>query len=62
MTGRIIDCNYLDNLGHQVHPVVQMLFPKNDAIFLMMTIRPCTQPEVFRLVFEEHEDALQHLL
>jgi len=28
--------------------------------FFKMMIRPYTQPEVFR--FEEHEDALQHLL
>jgi len=29
--------------------------------FLKLTVRPYTQPEVFSLDYEEHEDAPQHL-
>jgi len=48
MNGRITASDYMDILGSQVHPVVQMLFPNNDAIFAM-TIRQNTQPEMFSL-------------
>jgi len=34
MNGRITASDYMDTLGSQVHPVVQMLFPNNYAIFL----------------------------
>jgi hypothetical protein len=37
----------MDILGNHAHPVVQILFPNNDANV--------------RSWFEEHEDALQHL-
>jgi len=33
MNGRITASDYMDILGSQVNPVVQMLFPNNDAIF-----------------------------
>ena len=39
LNGRITASDYMDSLGKQVYPVVQMLFPKNDVIF-KMTIRP----------------------
>jgi hypothetical protein len=31
--GRITSCDYVDILGNQLHPVVQMLFPNHDAYF-----------------------------
>ena len=50
----------MDILGNQVHPVVQVLFPDNDAVFqendsLVHTAR---RSESW---FEEHEDSLRHL-
>jgi hypothetical protein len=30
---RITAREYVDRLGNQVHPMVQMLFPNNDAVF-----------------------------
>jgi len=43
---RIIASDYMDILGNQVHPMVQILFPDNDARF-KVTDRPYTQAEVF---------------
>jgi hypothetical protein len=54
LNGRIAAIDYVDMLDHQVHSMVQMLLPNNDAI-LRMTIRPNTQPQAFSR-FEEHED------
>jgi len=48
LNGRITAIDHVDILGHQVHPMVQMLLPTMMQ-FLKMTIRPYTQPEVFRL-------------
>jgi hypothetical protein len=31
--GRITARKYVDRLGNQVHPMIQMLFPNNDAVF-----------------------------
>ena len=39
LNDRITASDYMDISGNQVHPVVQMLFPNNDAVF-KMTIRP----------------------
>jgi hypothetical protein len=33
MNGQITAGDYVDILGNQVHPMVQVLFPNNDAIF-----------------------------
>ena len=33
LQGRIIASDYVGILGNQVHPVVQMLLPNNNAIF-----------------------------
>jgi hypothetical protein len=33
LIGRITASNYVDIIGDQVHPLVQMLFPKNVAVF-----------------------------
>jgi len=49
----------VDILGSQVHPMVQVLFPNIDTVF--QDDLPRTQPRV-QFWFEEHEDALQHLL
>jgi hypothetical protein len=48
LNGRIIASDYVDILGNQVRPTVQMLLPKNTPVF-NMNIRPHTQPEVFSL-------------
>ena len=45
----------MDILGSQVHPVVQVLFPNNDAVFQ-------DDLPIVQSWFEQHEDALQHLL
>jgi hypothetical protein len=31
--GRITARGYVDRLGNQVHPMIQTLFPNNDAVF-----------------------------
>jgi hypothetical protein len=31
--GRITAREYMDRLGNQVHPMIQTLFPNNDAVF-----------------------------
>ena len=50
----------MDILGSQVHPVVQVLFPNNDAIF--QDDLPIHTARSVQAWFEQHEDALQHLL
>jgi len=50
----------VDILGSQVHPVVQVLFPNNDAIF--QDDLPIHTARSAQSWFEQHEDALQHLL
>jgi hypothetical protein len=42
LNGRIAAGEYLDISGNQVHPMVQISFPNNDAVF-KMTVRLCTQ-------------------
>jgi len=49
VSGQITASDYVDILGSQVHPVVQV-FPNNDAIF-QDDLPPHTQPEVFSLGF-----------
>ena len=34
LSGRVTASDYMDILGNQVHPMVQLLFPNNDAVFL----------------------------
>ena len=60
LNGRITAGDYVDILGNQVHPVVQIQFPNNDAIFQDDNLPICTARSV-QSWFEEHEDALQHL-
>jgi hypothetical protein len=50
----------MDILGNQVHPVVQMMFPKNDTIFQNEN-SPIHTARSVQSWFDEHEDALQHL-
>jgi hypothetical protein len=66
-TGPIITLNgqntasdYIDILGNQVLPVVQMLFHTSDAIF-QDDISPIHTARSVKSRFQEHEDALQHL-
>ena len=47
----------MDILGNQVHPVVQMMFPKNDPIF-QDDNSPIYIVRCFQSWFEEHEDGL----
>ena len=49
----------MDILGSQVHPVVQV-FPNSDAIF--QDDLPIHAARSVQSWFEQHEDALQHLL
>jgi len=51
----------VDILGSEVHPLVQVLFPNNDAIFQVDDL-PIHMARSVQSWFEEHEDALQHLL
>jgi len=48
LNGRITASDYVNIWGSQVHPVVQVLFPNNYAIF-QDDSSPYTQPEVFSL-------------
>jgi len=56
LNDQITASDYVDILGDPVNPVVQMLFPNNDAIFqddnLHIHSQKCS------VWFEEHEDAL----
>jgi hypothetical protein len=58
--GRITAIDYVDTLGHQVRPMVQMLLPNNDAIFKDDN-SPIHTARSVPSWFEEHGDALQQL-
>jgi len=49
------------NLGYQVHPMVQVLFPNSDAIFQDDSLPTHTARSV-QSCFEEQEDTFHHLL
>jgi hypothetical protein len=51
----------VDISGNQVPPEFQMLFPNNDVI-LKNENSPIHIARSFQSWFEEHEDALQHIL
>jgi len=51
LNGHITASGYVDILGNQVHPMVLMLFPINDAIF-QDDISPIHKPEVFSLAWK----------
>jgi hypothetical protein len=46
---RITAREYVDRLGNQVHPMIQMLFPNNDAVY---------QDDNVQSWFGEHEGEL----
>ena len=61
LNGQIAASDFVDVLGNQVRPVVQMFLPNNDAVF-QDDILPMHTARSVHSWFEEHEDALQHLL
>ena len=61
LNGQITASDYMDILGSRVHPVVQMLFPNNYAIFQDGDL-PIHTAKSVQSCFEEREDALQHHL
>ena len=60
LNGQITAIDYMDLLGNQLHPVVQMLFLSNDPVFQDDTL-PINTARSVQSWFEEHEDAIQHL-
>jgi len=52
--------DYVDILGSRVHPMIQMLFPNNNAVFQDDSL-PIHIARCVKSWFEEHEDALKHL-
>jgi hypothetical protein len=50
----------VDRLGNQVQPIVQTLFPNNNAVF-QDDNAPIHTAGTVQLRFEEHEGELQHL-
>jgi len=55
LKGRLTTSDYVDILGNQVRPMVQMLFPNKETIFQGSTTKSVQS------WFKEHEDALQYL-
>jgi hypothetical protein len=53
------DC--ADSLGSQVHPMVQMLYPNDEAAF-QDDSSPMHTARSVQSRFEQYEDTLQHLL
>ena len=47
LNGRITASHYMDILDNQMHPMVHMLNPNNDAIFQEDSSPTHTQPELF---------------
>ena len=60
VNGRNIAGDYVDILDNEVHCIVQMLFPNNDAVF-QDDSSPIHTARSVQSWFEEHKDALQHL-
>jgi len=56
LNGQITASDYVDILGDHMNPVVQMLFPNNDAIFQDDSSHIHSQR--CSVWFEQHEDAL----
>jgi hypothetical protein len=50
---------YADRLDNQRHPMIQTLFPNNDAVYQDVTDHIDTADTVQSL-FEKHESKLQH--
>jgi len=60
MNGQITAIDYMVILGNPVHPMVQMMFSNNNAIFQDENSLIHTAISI-QSWFEEHEDVLQHL-
>ena len=60
LNGQNTTSDYVDILGNQLLPMVQMLFLNNDAIF-QDDISPIHTARRVQSWFAEHDDALQHL-
>jgi hypothetical protein len=58
--GQITAREYAERLGNQVHPMIQTLFPNNNAVFQDDNPSIHTTGTV-QSWFEEHEGELQHL-
>jgi hypothetical protein len=61
MIGRNTASDCVHSLGSQVHPMVQTLYPNNEAAFQDDSSSLNTARSV-QSRFEQYEDALQHLL
>jgi hypothetical protein len=57
---RITAREYVNRLGNQVHPMLQTLYPKKDAVFQDDNV-PIHKAGTAKLWFEEDEGGLQHL-
>jgi hypothetical protein len=58
--GRITAREYVDRLGNHVHPMIQTLFPNNDAVFQDDSV-PIYTAGTVQSWFEEHKGKPQHL-
>jgi hypothetical protein len=58
--GRITKMEYVDRLGNQVIPMIQELFPNNNAVFHDDNVTIHTAG-IVRSWFEEHQGELQNL-
>ena len=62
LNGRITDGDYVDILGNQGHPMIQMLFPNNDTVFFFQEDNsPIHTARSVQSWFEEHDNAIQRL-
>jgi hypothetical protein len=57
--GRITAREYVDRLGNQVYPMIETLFPNNNAVFQDINA-PIHTAEIVQSWFKEHEGKLQH--
>jgi hypothetical protein len=58
--GRITVREHVDKLGNQVHPMIQTLFPNNDAVFSDDNV-PIRKAGAVQSWLEDHEGGLQYL-
>jgi hypothetical protein len=58
--GRITVREHMNRLGSHVHPIIQTLFPSNDAVF-QDDNAPIHTPGTDQSLLEKHEGELQHL-
>jgi hypothetical protein len=59
--GRISAREYVDWLGNQMHPMIQMLFQNNNNIVFQDDSTPIYVAGTIQSWFEEHKGKLQHL-